>query len=318
MPAAENATSLRWLAEQITADPRFAAGAVKFWFPAVFGQTPLAPPVDSGDANYPTRLRAWSAQDELIRGFAERFADGSAGTGAHGVLNLKDLLVDMVTSPMFRADAVAALDDERADELAEIGAARLLTPEQLNRKLAATTGYTWAPDWAPDRAELLESYRLFYGGIDSDGVTVRATDLNALMATVVDRMANEAACPITIADFGRPAAERLLFPAVERDTTPDTPEGEAAVRATIVHLHDRLLGERLAANDPEVDRTLALFEEIRALRVAADKTTYLPWPVYCQIDFDEGGYDPRDPEHTVRSWVAVMNYLLSDYRFVHE
>ena len=37
MPASENDTSLRWLAEQLTADPRFGDGAVKFWFPAVFG-----------------------------------------------------------------------------------------------------------------------------------------------------------------------------------------------------------------------------------------------------------------------------------------
>jgi hypothetical protein len=284
----------------------------------VFGQTPLVPPVESSDANYATRLSAWSAQDELLRGLAERFADGAAGTGTHGTLNLKDLLVDMVTSPMFRAETTESMDADRADELAEVGGARLLTPEQLDRKMVATTGYRWAPLWAPDRAELLEGYRLFYGGIDSDGVTVRAPELNPLMSTVIDRMANESACPITVGEFSRPAAERLLFAAVEPGDTPDTPAGEAAVRAAIVHLHDRLLGERLAPDDLEVDRTLALFSEIRALRIAADKTSYIPWPVYCQLEFDTDAYITQDPTHTIRSWVAVVNYLLSDYRFIHE
>ena len=134
----------------------------------------------------------------------------------------------------------------------------------------------------------------------------------------IDRMANEAACPITVADFSKPAPERLLFGAVEPDDTPDTQAGEAAIRAAIAHLHDRLLGERVSVNDPEVDRTLALFEEIRDVRIRERKTTYLPWPAYCALDFDSGDYIDRDPQHTIRAWIAVLNYMLGDYRFVHE
>jgi len=318
MPASRDDDSIRWLAEQMTADPRFADGAVKFWFPSVLGGKPLAAPVESSDANYRTRLRAWAAQDDAIRTLAASFRDGSAGTGEHGELRLKDMLVEMVMTPAFRADAVTGLDEDRADELAEVGSARLLTPEQLDRKLISTTGYRWAPLWDPDSSELVNGYKLFYGGIDSDGVTARATELNSLMSTVIDRMANEAACPITVADFSKPAGSRLLFGGVEPDDTPDTQAGENAIRATIVHLHERMLGERLSANDPEVDRTLSLFEEIRQLRNDQDKTHYLPWPAYCQLDFDSGTYIENDAQHTIRGWIAVINYLLGDYRFVHE
>ncbi len=319
MPASRNDTSLAWLAGQFIADPRFTSGTVKFWWPAVFGEKPLAPPVESSDADFRTRLRAWAAQDETIRELAQAFGEGSAGTAEHGAYNLKDLLVDVVLTPEFRARSVTDLDAERTDELAQVGYAKLLSPEQLHRKLLAVAGHNWAPRWAPDWPELLRQYRLLYGGIDSAGVTVRSTELNALMSTVTQRMANEIACPIAVTDFSRPAEQRLLFPLVEPAQTPTTPGGTSAILANIVHLHDRLLGESLATDDPEVTRTYNLFEEIRQLRVSAGKSTYLPWaPAYCDLDFDAGTYIDRDNEHTVRAWISVLIYLMGDYRFLYE
>jgi len=319
MPSAYDDASLPWLGAQIASDPRFAMGAVRFWFPAVFGQQPLVAPVEPSDANYRTRLRAFAAQDEQLRALADVFTDGSAGTGQNGAYNLKDLLVEMAMSPTFTAATATDIDEERSDELAEVGLVRLLTPEQLHRKLVSVTGYSWAPGWAPDSPQLLGTYRLFYGGMDSAGITVRATDLNALMSTVVQRLANEAACPITVSEFSQAAGQRLLFPHVEPTDTPDTGNGESAIRTNIVHLHDRLLGETLATDAAEVDRTLALFDEIRQLRIAQGKSTYLPWgPAYCQLDFSGGQYIERDDNHTIRSWIAVLNYLMGDYRFLYE
>ena len=68
-----------------------------------------------------------------------------------------------------------------------------------------------------------------------------------------------------------------------------------------------------------MDRTFAVFSEVHTLRTQAGKSTYLPWgPAYCPLDFDSGNYVTNDPNHTIRSWIAVMIYLLSDYRFIHE
>jgi hypothetical protein len=319
MPASENDTSLAWLARQFIADPRFTTGTVKFWWPAVFGEKPIDPPTEPTDADFRTRLEAWAAQDETIRTVAQAFGDGTAGTAEHGAYNLKDLLVEMLLTPAYRARSVTGLDAERADALAEVGHVRLLTPEQLNRKLLAVVGYNWAPRWAPDWPGLLREYRLLYGGTDSAGVTVRATELNAIMSTVTQRMANEAACPIAVTDFSRPAAERLLFPYVEPSTTPDTPAGSAAILANIVYLHDRLIGESSTTDDPEVLRTYQLFQEIRQLRVTSAKSTYLPWaPAYCDLDFESGAYIDRDHDHTVRAWISVLIYLMGDYRFLYE
>ena len=77
------------------------------------------------------------------------------------------------------------------------------------------------------------------------------------MAAVATRMAIEVSCSATAFDFTRPAAERLLFPLVEVEDTPDFNEG--AIRKNIVHLHDRILGETLEVDDPAVDATFALF-----------------------------------------------------------
>ena len=319
MPGSDDDQSLRWLGEQIANDPRFATGTVKFWFPAVFGQTPLVSPAEPSDSDYQTRLAAFAAQDEMIQSLAGAFLDGSAGTGTAGPLNLKDLLVEMVMTSAFRAAAVTDLDAARTDELAEIGLARLLTPEQLNRKIVDVTGYAWTMPWSTDRAELLERYRLFYGGIDSAGISVRATELTALMGAVIELMANQAACPLTVRDISEDAAARRLFPMVEPDDTPTSAGGEAAIRANIVQLHDRLLGETLATDDAEVDRTYAVFNEVWQLRTSQSKSTYLPWgPAWCALDFDSGNFIIDDTHQTIRSWVAVMNYLMTDYRFVHE
>jgi hypothetical protein len=311
MPGSRDDDAIRWLAEQIVNDPRFATGTVKFWFPAVFGQVPIEAPAEPSDANYGTRLAAWAAQDEVIQQLAAGFRDGGH--------DLKDLLVEMVLTPYFRASAVTGLNAARTDALAEIGLARLLTPEQLHRKIVDVTGVPWARAWSPDRPELLDEYQLLYGGIDSAGITVRPTELNALMSAVVQRMANESACPATVRDFSVPASQRRLFPHVEPTDLPGTGAGETAIRANIVHLRRVLLGEELATNDPEVDRTFAVFSDVHALRTQSGKSTYLPWgPAYCALDFDSGNFVTQDPNHTIRSWVAVMIYLLSDYRFIHE
>jgi hypothetical protein len=147
----------------------------------------------------------------------------------------------------------ARAGDERAAELAELGTARFLTPEQLARKIRAVTGIRWDRGW--DTSEQLRTdYEVLYGGIDSDLVTERLEEPNGIMAAVALRMANEVSCRATAYDFSRPPAARALFPDIELDTMPLTPEGaadpegEARVRSAIAQLHARVLGVSVAAN----------------------------------------------------------------------
>jgi hypothetical protein len=319
MPPANEDAASAWLAAQIVADPRFARGAVEFWWLGVFGRKPPRQATDLADPDYGEKLAAYRAYDEVADALATAFRGGTAGTAAHGAYNLKDLLVEMAMSPWFRAEGASPVDADRAIELADLGVAKLLTPEQLDRKLASLTGQTWSKSWTPGVSELLTTYRLYYGGIDSDGITRRTTELNSLMSTVVERMALETACEIVVRDFTLPKAQRSLFTKVEVTDRPDDTAAVTRIRNNIRSLHERLLGETLAAGDVEVDRTYSVFEEVWTERMAQNKGTNLRWGSgYCPVDFDATGYVDTDTNQTLRSWIAVTIYLLSDYGFLYE
>jgi len=319
MPSLFKDRSLEWLGQQLAIDPRFARGTVEFWYEGIFGHDPVARPTDPSMPDYSAQLAAYVAQDEIFTDIAEKFRRGTAGTGANGRYNLKDLFVELAMSPLFTASGASDATGRRAIELGAIGGVRLLTPEQLQRKFVSTTGVSWARPWAPDEPDLLTRYRLFYGGIDSVGITRRAEELNALMSPVPQRMAYEMACPLAVREFSTRARDRRLFPFVEPDDLPDDGVGEANIRHNIAWLHQWLLGEFVTDDDPAVDRTFALFNEIRDLRISKNESTSLrSSDSHCELDFESGNYVEQDPDQTIRAWIAVLVYLLDDARFIYE
>ena len=121
--------SAQWLAQQIVADERFAEAAVKFWWPAIMGSEVAEPPEDAADADFEGQLLAANAQDAEVVRLAQGFRGGFQGSPyTH---NLKDLLVEIVLSKWFRADALTDADPVRRVALHDAGARRLLTPEEL-------------------------------------------------------------------------------------------------------------------------------------------------------------------------------------------
>jgi len=307
-PSSDN--SIQWLADKFVKDPRFGYGTVYFWYPAVMGRDAYALPENPEDSDYASKLAAYGTEQEMMNDVAARFVAGTAGNGAH---NLKDLLVDLTLSDHFRADSVDAISSVQEIELDRIGTGKLLTPEQLSRKLETATGFTWAYG---SFGALDEVYGLLYGGIDSFGITERATDLTTLMSTVVTTMANEASCPITAQDFGRGASQRYLFPHVELTSLPTN--AETAIRTNIQHLHSTLLGEELALGAAEIDASYALFEAVWNARKAAGKGPSVISE--SEICITENVSNPvlSDPNQTLRSWAALVNYMLRDYKFIHE
>ena len=227
VPNAE--TGLQWLAAQIVGDERFAEATVKFWWPAIMGSEVVEPPQGEDDVDFEGRLLASNTQAaevaRLARGFDRGFGDGSP-------YDLKDLLVEIVLSRWFRSETLDDKDLVRAVALGTSGARRLLTPEELARKTDALTGFRWGRDtptpWTEPRlrgASALTSddwgYRLFYGGIDSDGVTTRARDLSPVMAAVAKSHAAESSCPIVMREFYLlPEERRQLFAGIDLSTTP--------------------------------------------------------------------------------------------------
>ena len=245
MTAPNSDNSVQWLARQIVADPRFAAATVKFWWPALMGREVARPPEDEADAGFEGQLLAANAQGAEVARLAQGFRGGFHGGPAY---NLKDLLVEMVFSKWFRADAVTDADPVRHAALRGVGAKRLLTPEELAHKTAAITGVQWErhtplqPTHGRSLSALTDQYRLLYGGIDSDGVTERSRESTSVMAGVAKRHAVVVSCPVVMREFFLLSeGDRQLFAGInvlERDAD--------AVKNKLVELHDKLLGVQVA------------------------------------------------------------------------
>ncbi|HEU4412654.1 MAG TPA: hypothetical protein VFS43_45845 [Polyangiaceae bacterium] len=325
MEAEYYARGLQWLAPRLAADPRFALAAVYTVYQGLTGQAPLRYPTDAADPLYAQRVEAWAAQDATFRAVADAFVADD--------LNIKTVFKRLVASPYFRAAAGPEGADERARAaLAGLGAGQLLTPEQLDRKIGAVVGYKWSKGADGRDPWLRTDFYMPYGGHDSDQVTARTTNPNGVIANVGLRMANEVACRHTAFDFTRPKPERKFFPEVERDVVPEAagnpvPGNIELIKKNLVHLHQRVLGERLAADDPEIERSYQLFLETwREASAYEGDAQNLPFSCRArwtspdttaqEDELPEGERIEKDEDGTLHAWMAVMSYLFSDYKFL--
>jgi hypothetical protein len=95
-----------------------------------------------------------------------------------------------------------------------------------------------------------------------------------------------------------------------------------------VRLHARFFGETLSSTDPEIERTYQLFVDTmragRAAITADTENSWLTWSCQARVNPATGEDLPmsqridQDPQYVIRSWMAVVTYLLSDYRFLHD
>lgn len=208
----EGATdSLQWLGRALVQDPRFAKGSVYFWYRALFKREPLTRPLDMEALDYDARLAAFNEQDALFDQMAARLVQDRG----YGAWNIKDLLIDMAASPLLRANTKSASLISTSD----LGLARLLTPEELNRKLKAVTGRDW---WHfQDNRVWSSRMGLFYGGFDGGRLQSNPNSkMNALMSRIPERMATEMSCEIVYQEFRKQAEDRKLFPLVDALHTP--------------------------------------------------------------------------------------------------
>ncbi|MBX7079937.1 MAG: DUF1592 domain-containing protein [Nannocystaceae bacterium] len=336
MPPEEYPRALNWLGTEASKDRKFALSSIHVMYHGLSGDDPLEAPTDPSEAGYLEGIRASDMQSKIFDDIAQKFIDSN--------YNLKTVVKEIVKTPYYRAYNATGLDETRELELAKLGTGRLLIPEQLHRKIEAVTGQPWRV--GVDGTDVLldlDEYRIFYGGIDSDTVVERITTPNGIMANVAKRMGNEISCWTTAADFTRAPGDRRLFPYVDPTFEPEdgngfeVPAAASAIRANIQYLHAALLGEYLDQNDPEINRTYELFLKVwKEGQRGMDATVtdeqgnevpeYTPQlPGTCQATNDFWSGAPlneraitEDRNYTIRAWMAVTSYLLSDYRFLHE
>jgi len=304
LPEAQRWRSLQWLAEQTVTDPRFAIAMAEHVYYILMGRNVVRPPTDIDDVAFAARRRACLAQRELIEHAAKAFTDSD--------FNLKVIFQQLIVSSFYRADGVSAarLDPQRMAELDDVGVVRLLSPEQIERKIAAVFGESWG--------RLDKSYAILYGGIDSREVTERLTEPSGAVGALQRILANDVACRHVAADFALPPDERRLFPGIQPDVVPGTSDAaaEKKIRGAIVHLHQKILGRYDSPADPEVDQTYRLFTGI--VEEANSEGKFQPVESYfCKSSGQEGPRDP-DSHYTMRAWRAVVTYLLRQPDFLYE
>lgn len=315
----DQGSSLRWLAEQSVEDRRFALAPVQHLFHGLTGLDVLTA---LGSQNDDDQWDAYNAQvDEL-----DRITDAFVTSG----YDLEVVVEELALSRYFRAVDTSG---STAATLSQAGTAHLLTPEELNRKIEAVTGYPWRERYN-HRDLLLDDYQMMYGGIDSNSVTERLDAPNGIMGAVGLRMATEQACWAVPRDFLLDAKDRRLFPYVEISFLPitadgfDVPEVQARIRQNIQWLHHRLLGEHLPLDHEEIEASYQLWMATWAEGMAKVQTEeiddYMPGACQARKQFFTDEYLPdsrqirRDDDYTIRAWMAVATYLLSDFRFLYE
>jgi hypothetical protein len=297
--------ALQWLGERTAKDPRFAVAMVEHVYYILTGRKVLLAPKDMDDPLYGARRRAYREQRRRTEAIAGQFA----GSG----FNLKEAFKGWILSEFYRADGVAtatatAADDPgRRAELDDVGLARLLGPEQVERKVAAVFGRPWG--------KLHDQLAALYGGIDSKEVTERAPDPSGAMGAIQRLMANDVACRQVLRDFALPAAQRRLFPEIEPGVVPgSSTEADAAIRRAIAHLHALVLGLHQSQDSEDVGRTFELFAGVvadaRRQKGLDNREAYA-----CRTDVPDA---PDDPDYTIRAWRAVVTYLLRRPEFLYE
>lgn len=303
LPAGERWRALQWLGERTAKDPRFAVAMVEHAWYLLTGRKVLLPPKDLDDPLFIAKYRAYLEQRRQTEAIAARFAQSN--------FNFKVALREWIASDFYRADGLATslLDPKRRVELDDVGVVRMLSPEQVERKIAAIFGNRW------NRLE--GEMAKLYGGIDSQEVTERATDPGGAMGAIQRILSNDVACKNVARDFARPAAERKLFPGIEPSAVPG--QDDKAIRAAIVQLHERILGRHDKPDSAEVDRTFKLFAGViadaKGQKGLDNRESY-----YCRPERDTPGAGEKaaDLHYTIRAWRAVVTYLLRRQEFLYE
>ena len=308
----ESDQALRWVAERIVEDSRFYRATVNQIFEGLTGLPVLKQYEWASDS---IEYAAWERQEDFLSAVAVDFEANR---------NIKSVIKAVVLSSYFRT---VDHSDAGEDELLLAGTSRLLTPEELHRKIQATTGLVWDD-------KLLNRYKLLYGGIDSDDITQRLTTANGVIAAVGSRMANDVACRVTTSDFILPPSQRRLFPYVEISYQPysgdgfNVPEAQERIKQNIQYLFERILGEHYSLEDVELEEAYNLWVNLhlhgKSLIYAEEESDYMTWSCQARYHPITGADLPselriyKDRDYTIRAWQGVLAYMLADYNFLVE
>jgi hypothetical protein len=171
-----------------------------------------------------------------------------------GGLTLRSLIRSVVDDPNYRTGSTTADGPVTM---------KMLTPDLLGSVVKDLTGF----DWRYSGFDMLKSdmvgLRTLAGGADGYTVTADATSPNATLVLVQSRLAEAASDYAVENERAQAMDERRLFTLIGFTETPDS-DGDK-MRKQIRLLHQRVLGNIVDEDGPEVDANLALWENLYAV-----------------------------------------------------
>jgi hypothetical protein len=140
----------------------------------------------------------------------------------------------------------------------------MLTPDALRSEVEDLTGFTWTWDgFDMLGADDIAGFRTLAGGADSYSVMNSATEPNATVVLVQERLAELASAYVVDQDRALAPEDRRLFKDIDFTETPD--DGRDAMVTQLLDLHLRVLDEALSADGAILDEDLQVWSELYAL-----------------------------------------------------
>ena len=97
-------------------------------------------------------------------------------------------------------------------------------------------------------------------------------------------------------------------------------DNQDELKSQLIVLHQKLLGETLSADDPEINASYGLLIEALDYRRSLERKNVDQWPrSSCDNhSWDSKPLDSTDFNGMKGTWITVLTYLMTDFRFLHE
>ena len=221
------------LGQFIAADPRFIDCAVERVFTLLVQRDPTLDDTE--------RLSRW--RNDFVR----------------NDLNVKAVFNAVAIDEVYRSTELS--DGDHANR-------KMVTSDMLGSQVEDLTGFVFESNGVPVLETDSGGLRTLAGGIDGQNVTRPATEPMTTLVLVQERFAQAAANHVVAHDRDRPDEARL-FHEIDFHETPGT--GRAEMVKQVQSLHLRLFGHQVAADGPEVEANLELWEDLYEISLTKEE-----------------------------------------------
>jgi hypothetical protein len=310
---------LQWLGQELIKDPRFLEAQLHIVYRGLIGKDVLRFKEDMTDVE----SQAFDAQQAQFTDIIEKLkADNN---------NIKVVFRELIKSPYFRASGINNADNLEAHS--QTGSVRLLPIDVLNKKVLDLLGVYWTDNVNPDIGnQRFLRYASLYG-TPSTSDRGSASSAVATNNAIQQQFATDMSCRMVPREFyEKDTSARRLLKFVDITTAPFNTDGSAntadaqKIQRNIQHLYQYLLGVEVELNSPELQNTYQLWvstwqqgnAELKAGTAAiASPCQLLNKPVTKEA-LPTAERIMNDSRYVLRSWMVVLNYLLTDPRFYYQ